>query len=52
MFKTNFLSTTKSGRLKKDLGGNFPQMSPVSAAWAELSPESLPLGTFTFVQGD
>jgi len=48
MFKTNFLSTTKLGGHKK---GNCPQIPPSLRAWAEPSPESLPLGAFMFVQG-
>jgi len=47
--KQIFLSTTKFGGHKKDLGVTVPEC-PCVRAWAEPSPESLPLGTFMFVQ--
>jgi len=49
--KQIFLSTTKFGEHKKDLGVSASECPPCLRAWAEPSPESLPMGTFTFVQG-
>jgi len=50
--KQIFLSTTKFGRTQKRFGGNILPNTPMCLwAWAELSPESLPLGAFMFVQG-
>jgi len=51
MFKTNFLSTTKFGEEQKPLGVTDPESPQCLRAWAELSPESLPLEAFMFVQG-
>jgi len=49
--KQIFLSTTKFGQHKKDLGVPAPDCSPCLRGWAEPSPESLPLVAFMFVQG-
>jgi len=49
--KQIFLSTTKFAGHKKDFGVTAPECPPCLRAWAEPSPESLPLGTFMFVQG-
>ena len=43
VLKQIFLSTTKFGA-QKDLGVTTPECPPCLQAWAELSPESLPLG--------
>jgi len=48
--KQIFLSTTKFGGAQKDLGVTAPKFPLVSADLGEPSPESLPLGAFTFVQ--
>jgi len=50
--KQIFLSSIKFGGHKKDLGVTPHECPPCLRAWAELSSESLPLGTFMFVQGD
>jgi len=49
--KQIFLSTTKFGGHKKIWGYLPPNAPPCLRAWAEPSPESLPLGVFMFVQG-
>jgi len=51
MFETNFSEHNKIWGHKKDLGETAPECPPYLRAWAEPSPESLPLGTFMFVQG-
>jgi len=48
MFETNFSEHNKICGTQKRFGDNCP---PCLRAWAEPSPESLPLGTFMFVQG-
>jgi len=50
MFKTNVSEHDKICGHKKDLGVASPECPPCLRAWAEPSPESLPLGTFMFVQ--
>jgi len=45
------LSTTKFGGEQKYLGVTASECPPYLRAWAELSPERLPLGEFMFVQG-
>jgi len=39
------------GRINKIWGATAPNAPPCLRAWAEPSPESLPLGAFRFVQG-
>jgi len=49
--KQIFLSTTKCGGTKKDLGQLPPNAPSWLLVWAEPSPEGLPLGAFMFLQG-
>jgi len=52
MFETNSSELNKIwGYTKKIWGLLPPNASPCLLTWAEPSPESLPLGAFTFVQG-
>jgi len=51
MFETNFSEHNKIWGAQNIFGDNFPHMPPCLGAWAEPSPEGLPLGTFIFVQG-
>jgi len=52
MFKTKFSEHNKIWEaLKKIWAATSPECPPTCLrAWAESSPESLPLGAFTFVQ--
>jgi len=50
MFETNFSEHNKIWGAKTRFGVTTPECPTVSAAWAEPLPESLPLGTFGFVQ--
>jgi len=50
MLETNFSEHNKILGHKKDLGETAPECPPYLRACAEPSPESLPLGTFMFVQ--
>jgi len=47
-FRQTFLSTTKFGGTKKIWGQLSPNISGGLQAWAERSPESLPLRAFMF----
>jgi len=52
IFETNFYEHNKIwGAQKKIWGQLLPNAPPCLRAWAEPSPESLPLGAFIFVQG-
>jgi len=52
MFKINFSEHNKISGVQKIFGDNCPECPPCLQALAEPSPESLPLGSFMFVQGD
>jgi len=51
MFETNFSEHNKIWGAQKYSVVTAPNAQPYLRAWAELSPESLPLGAFRFVQG-
>jgi len=51
MFKANFSENNKFRGAQRDLGRMTSDASPCLRAWAEPSPESLPLGGFMFMQG-
>jgi len=50
MFQTKFSEHNKIWRGTKNLVLNASKYCPYLRVWAEPSPESLPLGTFMFVQ--
>jgi len=51
MFETNFSEHKKISGAQKRFGVTAPNAPPCLRAWAEPSPESLPLGAIMFVQG-
>jgi len=51
MAETHFSEHNKIWGAQKTFGVTAPECSPCLRAWAEPSPESLPLGAFIFVQG-
>jgi len=50
MFKTNFSEHNKIWGTQKRFWSDHPRMSSCLRAWAELLPESLPLGFFRMWQ--
>jgi len=51
VFKTKLLEHNKIWEAQKRFGVTTPECPPCLPAWAEPSPESLPLKAFMFVQG-